>query len=137
VLAGNDVYLNVAGGMRITEPAADLAVATALASSASGTPLPPETVAFGEISLSGDIRPVSRSDARLKEAAKLGFKRAIVPRNPRGTKAQVGDLAIEEIAHVRDLIDLFPPRDDEKPRMAANRPPPDTAGGNTRPRRHG
>jgi DNA repair protein RadA/Sms len=137
VLTGNDVYLNVAGGMRITEPAADLAVATALASSASGTPLPPETVAFGEISLSGEIRPVSRSDARLKEAAKLGFKRAIVPHNPRGAKAQVGDLAIEEIAHVRDLIDLFPPRDDDKPRTAANRALPNTTGGNARPRRHG
>ncbi len=59
--AGNDVYLNVAGGLRIGEPAADLAVAAALISSASETPMPPETVVFGEISLSGEVRPVSQS----------------------------------------------------------------------------
>lgn len=78
--AGKDVYLNVAGGLRINEPAADLAVAAAIASSAFDMPLPSDAVVFGEISLSGDVRPVGRSDARLKEAAKLGFGRAIAPR---------------------------------------------------------
>ena len=75
---GKDVYLNVAGGLRINEPGADLAVAAAILSAAFDMPLPSDSVVFGEISLSGDVRPVSRSDARLKEAAKLGFKRAIV-----------------------------------------------------------
>jgi len=75
--AGKDVYLNVAGGLRIQEPAADLAVAAAIASSAFDIALPADAVVFGEVSLSGDVRPVGRSDARLKEAAKLGFKRAI------------------------------------------------------------
>ncbi len=74
-----DVYLNVAGGLRISEPAADLAAAAALASSALDQALPQDCVVFGEISLSGEIRPVSRMDSRMKEAAKLGFRRALGP----------------------------------------------------------
>jgi DNA repair protein RadA/Sms len=74
-----DVYLNVAGGLRVSEPAADLAAAAALASSALDVALPQDCVVFGEVSLSGDVRPVSRMEARLKEAAKLGFSRALGP----------------------------------------------------------
>jgi DNA repair protein RadA/Sms len=74
-----DVYLNVAGGLRISEPAADLAAAAALASSALDVPLPQDCVVFGEVSLSGDVRPVSRMEGRMKEAAKLGFGRAFGP----------------------------------------------------------
>jgi DNA repair protein RadA/Sms len=74
-----DVYLNVAGGLRITEPAADLAAAAALVSSACDQALPQDCVVFGEVSLSGEVRAVSRMDARLKEAAKLGFRRALGP----------------------------------------------------------
>jgi DNA repair protein RadA/Sms len=74
-----DVYLNVAGGLRISEPAADLAAAAALASSALDVALPQDCVVFGEISLSGEVRSVSRAETRLKEAAKLGFGRAIGP----------------------------------------------------------
>lgn len=74
-----DVYLNVAGGLRIVEPAADLAAAAALASSAFDLPLPQDCVVFGEISLSGDVRAVGRAESRLKEAAKLGFGRALAP----------------------------------------------------------
>jgi DNA repair protein RadA/Sms len=74
-----DVYLNVASGLRITEPAADLAAAAALLSSQLEIALPQDCVVFGEISLSGDVRPVSRTEARLKEAAKLGFGRALGP----------------------------------------------------------
>jgi DNA repair protein RadA/Sms len=77
-----DVYLNVAGGLRISEPAADLAAAAALASSVFETALPAGLVVFGEISLSGDVRPVNRMEARLKEAAKLGFSRALAPSAP-------------------------------------------------------
>ncbi|MFP4518536.1 MAG: DNA repair protein RadA [Oceanicaulis sp.] len=76
---GRDVYLNVAGGLKISEPAADLAVAAALISSYLDSPLPQDGVAFGEIALSGDVRPVGRAEARLKEAAKLGFRRALAP----------------------------------------------------------
>jgi len=74
-----DVYLNVAGGLRINEPAADLAAAAALASSALETPLPQGCVVFGEISLSGEVRAVSRMEARMREAAKLGFDQALAP----------------------------------------------------------
>jgi DNA repair protein RadA/Sms len=74
-----DVYLNVAGGLRIGEPAADLAVAAALVSSRLNAALPADCVYFGEISLSGSIRPVSHATARLKEAQKLGFGRAVLP----------------------------------------------------------
>jgi len=77
--AGQDVYLNVAGGMRVSEPAADLAVAAALMSSRQDQPLPVDTVVFGEISLSGALRPIAQAENRLKEAQKLGFTTAIAP----------------------------------------------------------
>ena len=75
---GLDVYLNVAGGLRISEPAADLAVAAALLSAREDAALPRDTVVFGELSLSGALRPVTQAENRLKEAVKLGFFR----RNP-------------------------------------------------------
>jgi DNA repair protein RadA/Sms len=78
-IAAQDVYLNVAGGLRIGEPAADLAAAAALVSSHLGVVIPHDCVFFGEISLSGTVRAVGQSDARLKEAQKLGFKRAFGP----------------------------------------------------------
>jgi DNA repair protein RadA/Sms len=88
--AGLDVYLNVAGGLRITEPAADLAVAAALLSAREDAALPQRTVVFGEISLSGGLRPVGQTETRLKEAAKLGFEAAILPeRSKAGTVAGV------------------------------------------------
>ena len=77
--AGLDVYLNVAGGLKVGEPAADLAVAAALLSAREDAALPAETVVFGEISLSGALRPVGQAENRLKEARKLGFNSAIVP----------------------------------------------------------
>ena len=88
-LGDRDVYLNVAGGLRVTEPAADLAAAAALASSALDVALPQDCVVFGEISLSGDIRPVSRMESRMKEAAKLGFKRALGPQGVDGAVLKV------------------------------------------------
>ena len=78
-LGTHDVYLNVAGGFRIGEPAADLAVAAALVSSLTGLALPADCVYFGEISLSGAVRPVAHAPQRLKEAEKLGFGRAVFP----------------------------------------------------------
>jgi DNA repair protein RadA/Sms len=95
---GLDVYLNVAGGMKVTEPAADLAVAAALLSAREDAALPAETVIFGEISLSGALRPVSQTENRLKEAQKLGFTAAIAPSGGKagatsGLKlTQMGDL---------------------------------------------
>lgn len=111
-LAGRDVYLNVAGGLRIGEPAADLAVAAALISSLSDRAVPAETVVFGEIGLSGEIRPVNHMDQRLKEAAKLGFSHAIVPSRPRttnarGTAALAGGLRLTEITRLHELVGIF------------------------------
>ena len=83
-LSGLDVYLNVAGGLRIVEPAADLAIAAALVSSLSGAALPQDAVYFGEISLTGAVRAVPQAPARLKEAVKLGFTRAVLPEGGRG-----------------------------------------------------
>jgi DNA repair protein RadA/Sms len=114
-LVGRDVYLNVAGGLRIAEPAADLAVAAALVSSVTDRPVPPETVVFGEIGLSGEIRPVNQMDQRLKEAAKLGFAHAIVPPRPRksgarpaaGTAATAHGLRLTEIGRLYELVAQF------------------------------
>ncbi len=96
---GRDVFLNVAGGLRIAEPAADLAVAAALLSSVSGKPIPPDTVVFGEIGLGGELRAVPQTDLRLREAHKLGFAsswrpaRDEGPNAPSGGFARIGDLA--------------------------------------------
>ncbi|MEO0823722.1 MAG: magnesium chelatase domain-containing protein, partial [Pseudomonadota bacterium] len=96
---GQDVYLNVAGGLRVSEPAADLAAAAALVSALAGTVIPGETVIFGEISLSGALRGVSQAEARLREAEKLGFTAAILPEAGKITGAnrirliRVADLA--------------------------------------------
>jgi DNA repair protein RadA/Sms len=105
---GHDVYLNVAGGLRVSEPAADLAVAAALASALAQDPVPADAVLFGEIGLVGEVRQVGQTELRLKEAAKLGFGRAILPagRSRRGG-AGADLLARTEIGHVRDLLDLF------------------------------
>jgi len=102
-LAGQDVYLNVAGGLRINEPAADLAVAAALISSVTGQPLPSDCVIFGEISLSGAVRPVSQMEARLKEAEKLGFSKAILPAMAARSRP-TGALAFTEISDLQGLI---------------------------------
>lgn len=100
-----DVFLNVAGGLRIAEPAADLAVAAALASAALGRPLPTETVVFGEIGLAGEVRAVARADSRLKEAEKLGFAAAIIPQ--RKHAGAFTNLKLEEVARVADLLALL------------------------------
>jgi DNA repair protein RadA/Sms len=104
-LGMHDVYLNVAGGLRITEPAADLAAAAALVSSLSGNPLPPDAVYFGELGLSGAIRPVAQEQARLKEAAKLGFSSAVAPAaRLEKAKNERLPLATSSIGHIADLV---------------------------------
>jgi DNA repair protein RadA/Sms len=96
--AGLDVFLNVAGGLRVSEPAADLAVAAALLSAREDVALPPDMAFFGEISLSGALRPVSQTENRLKEAQKLGFSQAVVPARSR----LGGDTGLR----VREMADL-------------------------------
>ncbi len=108
-LTGSDVFLNVAGGLRITEPAADLAVAAALASAAANQPTHAATVYFGEVGLSGEVRQVAQFDARLKEAQKLGFERAVLPKRiARGGRTAVAEsLTLDEIGHLSDLVEQF------------------------------
>jgi DNA repair protein RadA/Sms len=109
-LGAADVYLNVAGGLRISEPAADLAVAAALISAHLGQLLPARTVVFGEIGLGGEVRAVGQSDARLKEAEKLGFTTAIVPQaapRQRDERASEATIATHNMASLQDLFALF------------------------------
>ncbi|MGE4167898.1 MAG: DNA repair protein RadA, partial [Xanthobacteraceae bacterium] len=101
-LAGHDVYLNVAGGYRIQEPAADLAAAAALVSSLANAPLPADAVYFGEVSLSGAVRPVAQAAARLKEAAKLGFTRAVVPESARAEST--AGLRLTDVGSLAGLV---------------------------------
>ncbi|MCL4129625.1 UNVERIFIED_CONTAM: hypothetical protein GTU68_052277 [Idotea baltica] len=97
--AGLDVYLNIAGGLRISEPAADLAVAAALISARQDRALPKDTVVFGEISLSGALRPISQAENRLKEATKLGFSNAYAPsRMKLASESGMNVQKIEDIA---------------------------------------
>ncbi len=105
-LGQHDVYLNVAGGLKITEPAADLAVAAALVSSLTGNPLPVDMAIFGEVSLSGAIRPVSHAAQRLKEAAKLGFGRAAAPVTKPGDETEKG-IKARGIARIADLVAII------------------------------
>ena len=106
-LSSQDVYLNIAGGLRITEPAADLAVALAVISSLSNKPLPADMVVFGEIGLSGEIRAVSQPSLRLKEAKKLGFAGAITPPARSSEKKNDTGINIHQIGNVQRLVNLF------------------------------
>lgn len=100
-LSKRDIFLNVAGGLKINEPAADLAVAAAIVSSALDVPLPSKGVVYGEISLSGDVRPVGRSESRLKEAAKLGFDQAIAPNASDDERAPI---RVNSVATAYELV---------------------------------
>lgn len=104
--SASDVYLNVAGGLRISEPAADLAVATALISALTGRPAPDDCVVFGEIGLTGEVRPVAQAEARLKEAAKLGYSAAIAPRLGRKKEGNAA-LRVQHIADIAELAAMF------------------------------
>ncbi|WP_413720997.1 DNA repair protein RadA [Silicimonas sp. MF1-12-2] len=99
--AGLDVYLNVAGGLRVSEPAADLAVAAALLSAREDIALPKGTVVFGEISLSGHVRPVGQTETRLKEAKKLGFTQALLP-----DRSKIGTVAGLKVQKLPDLATM-------------------------------
>ena len=107
---GMDVYLNVAGGLRVTEPAADLAAAAALLSALEDRPAPADGVIFGEISLSGAVRAVIHGETRLKEATKLGFASALAPPAKRQesvkSDAECG-ITVAEIDSVDALVGRF------------------------------
>jgi DNA repair protein RadA/Sms len=106
-LGSHDVYLNVAGGLRLNEPAADLAAAAALVSSLAGQPAPEDTVYFGEVSLTGAVRAVGHMDQRLKEAAKLGFTRAAVPATASEGDREAKIMRLLPLSQLEELVALF------------------------------
>jgi len=105
--SGQDVFVNVAGGMRITETASDLAAVMAVVSSLRNRPLDRNTILFGEIGLGGEIRPVQRGEERIREAAKLGFQRAVVPHSnkPRKTIDGIEVVAVRRLSEALELFD--------------------------------
>ncbi len=126
-----DVYANLAGGLEVSEPGLDLPLALALASSLRDRPVAPGTVAVGEVGLLGELRAVAGIERRLREAARLGFVRGIVPRPARGPSPKVPGLEVVEVASLREAIraaigDGDDPREGGRratPRMAEARPP--------------
>ena len=112
-LAEQDVFVNVVGGLRITEPAADLAVAVAIASSMRDYPVRADTGLIGEVGLSGELRMVGQMTARLREAANLGFKTAVVPRRLRRSEPWPGGIEVVEARSLREALGqaLVPPKD--------------------------
>jgi DNA repair protein RadA/Sms len=105
-LGNRDVYVNVAGGIKLSETATDVAIALAVLSSYFDKPLPAGTVCFGEIGLSGEIRPVQRGQERLKEAKKLGFRKAIIPQANQATQG-TEKLEVVPIKNVGELLELL------------------------------
>jgi DNA repair protein RadA/Sms len=105
--SGSDIFLNITGGIRINEPAADLAVGAALISSYSGIVIPSDTIFFGEIGLAGEIRQVSQPDLRVKEACKLGFEKAYVPYRKEKEQKKTQPIDLINIKHIQDIVDLY------------------------------
>ncbi len=105
-LAEQDVFVNVIGGLQVSEPAADLSIAAAIASSIKDVPLKADTVLIGEVGLSGELRWVGQMNARLREAAKLGFKTAIIPRRVRQGETLPSGIEIKEARSLREALSL-------------------------------
>ncbi len=102
-----EVYLNIAGGYRVQDPAADLAVAAALVSALSERPIPADSVVFGEIALSGEVRPVAHAGLRMREAAKLGFNRALSPASPHANGGEKLPLRVEDYRNLKNLVETI------------------------------
>ncbi|MBN8827472.1 MAG: DNA repair protein RadA [Sphingobacteriia bacterium] len=103
-LTDKEVYLNITGGLKINEPAADLAVAAALISAATNVPIAQDTVIFGEVGLSGEIRQVSQSDARIKEALRLGFNKVIMPYAGKDVQKQDNFSVLKHIKQLKEAM---------------------------------
>ena len=106
-LSQSDAYVNIAGGMKVSEPATDLAVAMAVISSFKNRPVDKDTAAFGEIGLSGEIRAVSMCERRVLEAWKLGFTRVIVPRANHKSLAEIKDIELIQVASLDDVMNIM------------------------------
>jgi len=106
-LYGQDVYLNIVGGIRVTEPAADLGVAAAIASSFRDAPLDPRTVIMGEVGLGGEVRAIPHLEVRLREAEKLGFRRALIPEHTRSLDSLASAIEVTRVISVRAAFELL------------------------------
>jgi DNA repair protein RadA/Sms len=104
-----DCYVSTVGGVKVSEPASDLAIALAMASSVSDLALPPGTVAMGEVGLAGEIRAVSGIPRRLAEAARLGFRIAIVPAGAQGSEPTPPGMNVIEVRDIRQAVGLVIP----------------------------
>ena len=107
-ISSYDIFLNIAGGIRVSEPAADLAVSAAMISALSNRALPAEMLFFGEIGLAGEIRQVAQADVRIKEAAKLGFKEVVIPKAKKPLAKSLREkIKVHEVAHIQDVAYMF------------------------------
>lgn len=106
-LSGNDVFVNVTGGLRLSEPAIDLGIVAAITSSFRDLPVERSTVLIGEVGLSGEIRAVSHLEQRLKESANLGFTCALVPSSGLGDKRPVNGIDVQALETIHDLIETI------------------------------
>jgi len=104
-LGGSDIFLNVAGGVKVEEPAVDLGIVSAMASSFLDRKVDHLTVIFGEVGLTGEVRAVSQMEARIKEAARLGFRRSIIPRTVHTSVTPPTDMEIRPISSLRELLE--------------------------------
>ena len=104
-MGGFDVFINVVGGVKVEETAADVPVAMALLSSYRGSPIPKDMIAFGEIGLSGEVRPVPSGQERLAEAAKHGFRTAVVPK-ANAPRKPIEGLTVHAVSDISEIIDL-------------------------------
>ena len=103
-MSGSDIFINVAGGVRVDEPAVDLGVVAAMASSFLDKPIEARTVVLGEVGLAGEVRAISQMDVRVREAARLGFNRCLMPKT---NAVQLGKIAKMEICKISSLKELL------------------------------
>ena len=104
-LGNHDIYINVAGGVKVDEPAVDLGITAAIASSFLDRCIDPHTVVFGEVGLTGEVRGISQMELRIKEAARMGFKRCILPKTSARNLPKSGDMTLVQVGQLRELLD--------------------------------
>lgn len=103
-LGNHDIFLNVAGGVKLSEPAADLGVVTAIASSFLDRPIDPKTVVFGEVGLTGEVRGINQMEIRIREAARMGFTRCVLPRTQLRGLDKAGAIELVRVGHLKELL---------------------------------
>jgi DNA repair protein RadA/Sms len=103
-LGNHDIFLNVAGGVKLSEPAADLGVVAAIASSFLDRPIDPKTVVFGEVGLTGEVRGINQMEIRIREAARMGFTRCVLPRTQLRGLDKAGAIELVRVGHLKELL---------------------------------